>query len=52
LVAYRNWPLGLTATPSGAAPVVQLLPEQVTGDSDPSAAIENGETLLEPPFET
>jgi hypothetical protein len=45
LAVYRNSPLGLTAIPTGAMPVLQL---QATGASDPSAAIENTEIVSAP----
>src|SRR5258708_1447296 len=41
LVTYRNLPFGVTTTPTGARPTLQLLPEHATGEGDPSAAIAN-----------
>jgi hypothetical protein len=38
--------LGLIATPIGAVPVVQLLPEHVIGVSEPLLATEKGEIAL------
>jgi hypothetical protein len=44
LVTYKHRPSGLTAPPVGPGPVLQSLPEQAIGVSDPSAAIANGDT--------
>jgi hypothetical protein len=38
--------LGVTATPYGLLPVLQLLPEQVIGVSAPPEPIEKAETVL------
>ena len=38
--------MGLIATPIGAVPVVQLLPEQLIGVSEPLLATEKGEIAL------